>query len=363
MAADTIARVARKPWESSANRSAPAAASVMMNCGPRVQRRRPARLKRSQKAVDKASRQSSRNAARSPPATSPRSTRMQRLARRESQRSRNSRRTAGGARRPAMRNCQRQSTGGGTGSWWDMRPRLTHSTPDSFVKFPGRGPGGDLPCERDSKSLGIHQVVGLAARRRMVEITVAHRDIPVQPFRQLGGRADVKVHAVRACGCQVVEHAEALHQRGGGGQFETVLVAPVDFGRFLRQRSAEARPVEIAAAQQVEPAALRLEGVPAETSAQHESQVQVLELVEFVIVEDVDEEARVEIMIVPDAAAHRPRGFRVGAVNQSRRLNRVEVKHSLVGIGDAGGGDTDKTMLYFNAVLVTRAAVIPVVKV
>src|ERR1017187_10223574 len=271
MAADTIARVARKPWGSSANRSAPAAASVMMNCGPRVQRRRPARLKRSQKAVDKASRQSSRNAARSPPATSPRSTRMQRLARRESQRSRNSRRTAGGARRPAMRNCQRQSIGGGTGSWWDMRPRLTHSTPDSFVKFPGRGPGGDLPGESDSKSRGIHQVVGLAARRRMVEITVAHRDIPVQPFRQLGGRADVKVHTVRARIRHVVEHPKALHQGRGGGEFKTVLVTPVDFGRFLCQWRAKARPVEIAAAEQVEPAARRLVRVPAETSAEDES--------------------------------------------------------------------------------------------
>src|ERR1035438_7915739 len=137
MAADTIARVAWKPWESSASRTAPTAASAMMNWGPRVQRRRPARLKRSQKAVDKASRQSSRNSARSPPATSPRSTRMQRLARRESQRSRNSRRTAGGARRPAMRNCQRQSIGGGTGSEWDMMPLLTHSTPDSLMMFPG----------------------------------------------------------------------------------------------------------------------------------------------------------------------------------------------------------------------------------
>src|ERR1017187_1765009 len=140
MAADTIARVAWKPWESSASRTAPTAASAMMNWGPRVQRRRPARLKRSQKAVDKASRQSSRNSARSPPATSPRSTRMQRLARRESQRSRNSRRTAGGARRPAMRNFQQQSIGGGTGSEWDMMPLLTHSTPDSLMMFPGRGP-------------------------------------------------------------------------------------------------------------------------------------------------------------------------------------------------------------------------------
>src|ERR1019366_2285693 len=121
MAARTMARVVWKPRESSPSSSAPAAASVMTKRGPRIQLRRPARLKRSQKAFHRASRQSSINSARSPPATTPRSTRRQRLARRGSQRLRNSWRTAVGARRPAIHTRQRYSVGGGSPSSWVIK--------------------------------------------------------------------------------------------------------------------------------------------------------------------------------------------------------------------------------------------------
>src|ERR1035438_9701230 len=121
MAARTMDRVVWKPPESSANTTAPTAARTITNCGPRSQRSRPARLKRSQKAFDRASRHSSINSARSPPETTPRSTRMQRLVRRESQRLRNSWRTAVGARRPAIHTRQRYSVGGGSPSSWVIK--------------------------------------------------------------------------------------------------------------------------------------------------------------------------------------------------------------------------------------------------
>ena len=135
-------RVVWKPRETSAKSSAPTAARAITNCGPRSQRSRPARLKRSQKAFDKASRHSSINSARSPPATTPRSTNMQRLSRRESQRLRNSCRTAGGARRHAIHTRQRKSIGGGSPSEWDIKPLLNYSTPDSLIMFQGRKRAG-----------------------------------------------------------------------------------------------------------------------------------------------------------------------------------------------------------------------------
>lgn len=143
----------------------------------------------------------------------------------------------------------------------------------------------------------------------MVEITVGNREIPAEPARQLGGRPDVKTRAVAARIPHVVEPPKALNQRRGCAEFAAVLVAPVDFGQFPRQRSSVARMIEIAAAEQVEPAALSLESVRTKTSAEHESQIEILKLVDLIIVEAVHEQAWSDVVIVIDSTSNRLQAF------------------------------------------------------
>src|ERR1041385_7100927 len=50
--------------------------------------------------------------------------------------------------------------------------------------------GSSLPCESESQTSGIKQVVWFASQRRIAQIPVAQRNIPVHPLGQLGNQVD-----------------------------------------------------------------------------------------------------------------------------------------------------------------------------
>lgn len=187
-----------------------------------------------------------------------------------------------------------------------------------------------LLSKRDSDPGGIKKVVGFTARRRMIQITVAQRYIPGEPLCDLGGQTGIEIHAELAPIGHVIEHPEALDERSGAVDLYRIVVAIVPFRGLLYQRRAEARMVEIHAAQKVQVTPLSLDGVKSETTAEHESQVQILKFVIFIVVENVRKHARMEIVVVTDSASHGLRRIRVLAVGQRRGLDRVEVKRSLV---------------------------------
>jgi len=72
-----------------------------------------------------------------------------------------------------------------------------------------------------------------------------------------------------------------------------------------------------AAAKQVEPCSLRLEDAVAKAGAENEPQIEILELVVFIVVEEVPEQAGIEISVVGPPASDRLGGGIGLAVNRA----------------------------------------------
>src|SRR5437016_13491170 len=85
-----------------------------------------------------------------------------------------------------------------------------------------------LPRKRHAQSRRVEEIVALAAGRGIAQEAIAGRRVPVQPFRELRGDAEIERDAILARVGEIVEHAIPLHQRHGLRQLERVVVDPAE---------------------------------------------------------------------------------------------------------------------------------------
>src|SRR5204863_5738859 len=118
--------------------------------------------------------------------------------------------------------------------------------------------------------------------------------------------------------------------------------AAVRFHRIPRKRRQRARRSERltvvrSSAEQVESRPFRFHCDEAETAAQDEAQVEVLEWVIVVIIEDIPDHASGKISVVSPPAAHGSSSRCGNSVDRGRSADRVELNRRLVRIRNSGG--------------------------
>jgi hypothetical protein len=64
--------------------------------------------------------------------------------------------------------------------------------------------------EVDTDTCGIEKIISLSAGHRITQKSIAHRDVPGEPFEQLCGCPNIEIHPVASYLTEVREEPECL---------------------------------------------------------------------------------------------------------------------------------------------------------